>query len=83
MDNIRITRQQLAAFIPDPNTLREFERLIASLIQIAEEADAALNGAQAAQNTADSAQAQIDSAVSRIDVIEATAYPSELSHIGW
>ena len=104
MDKLRITRQQLAAFIPDPSTLREFERLIQGLIDIGSEAEAALNDALGAQDTADQAyfaalvadikaqsaqqiaemaQATADDAIVRIEHIEATAYPSELSYIGW
>lgn len=104
MDKLRITRQQLAAFIPDPLTLREFERLIDGLIQIGEEAETAIQNAQGAQdtadqaafsadvariaaaqaqNTADDAQGRIDGAIDRIEAIETTAYPSELSYIGW
>ena len=55
MDKLRITRQQLAAFIPDPLTLREFERLIQGLIDIGSEAEAALANAQGAQDAADQA----------------------------
>jgi hypothetical protein len=97
MDKLRITRQQLAAFIPDPLTLREFERLIQGLIDIGEEAGAALANALGAQDTADqayfsalvadikaqAAQNAANDAIVRIEHIEATAYPSELSYIGW
>jgi hypothetical protein len=111
MDKLRITRQQLSAFIPDPLTLREFERLIQGLIDIGEEAEAALANALGAQDTADQAyfaalvadikaqaaqqtaemaqqaaemaQTTADDAIVRIEHIEATAYPSELSYIGW
>jgi virulence-associated protein VapD len=97
MDKLRITRQQLAAFIPDPLTLREFERLIQGLIDIGEEAESALANALGAQDTADqayfsalvadikaqAAQNAANDAIVRIEHIEATAYPSELSYIGW
>ena len=104
MDKLRITRQQLAAFIPDPLTLREFERLIQGLIDIGSEAEAALANAQGAQDTsdqagfsagvaaiqaknaqqsADDAQATADDAIGQIQAFAASAYPSELSYIGW
>ena len=111
MDKLRITRQQLAAFIPDPLTLREFERLIQGLIDIGSEAEAALANAQGAQDSADQAgfsagvaaiqamnaqqsaddaqqsaddaQATADDAIGQIQAFAASAYPSELSYIGW
>jgi predicted trehalose synthase len=52
---IRISRQQLSTFLKDPQSIREFERMIGSLVTAIADVETAIAGAVGAQDTADQA----------------------------
>ena len=91
MPKLYITRQQLASFLKDPLTLREFERFILELEAAGSAAAGAAETAEAAQDAAQGAQLSVDllsvvvaQAEADIDALQAIEfYPPELGYAGW
>lgn len=79
---LRINRNDLAKFLPDPRSVRQFEQLLNEFIGVAEAVIAAQSAAEAANTAAATANAAADTALTVADTVTVDSAISNSSATG-